>query len=60
MLKLHEFEIVKISPTSQTRRCQKEVDTMENTRVIHVCTFSVTQEITNSGSNGGQTDCSLG
>ena len=33
------------------------VDAKQNERVIRIFTFSVTQEITNSGSNGAQTDC---
>ena len=56
MLKLciSSFKIVKITGTSGTR-CQKKVDTKENARVIGMCTFSGTQEITNSSSNGSQT-----
>ena len=45
-----------MSPTSQTRRCQKKVETKENAKsYVPMCTFSVTQEITNSGSNETQT-----
>ena len=32
--------------SSQGRRWQKNVDTKENARVIRMCTFCVTQEIT--------------
>ena len=45
-----------MSQTSQTRIYQKKVDIKENTRVIFMCTFSVTQEMTNSGLDGAQTD----
>ena len=43
--------------SSQARRWQKKVDTKENARVIHMCTFCVTQEIT--GVNGDQTDLQM-
>ena len=59
-LRISSFEIVKMSRTSQTRRCQEKVDTKANASVIRMCTFSVSQEMSNSGSNEAQTDCSLG
>ena len=43
--------------SSQARRSQKNIDTKENARVIRMCTFCVTQEIT--GWNGDQTDLQM-
>ena len=40
-----------MSGTSKTRRCQKKYDTKESESAILKCTFSVTQEMINSGSN---------